>query len=185
MAKLKIFLIALVAMVVALVGQSSLAYYQTIGKSTNVITSGNIRFVIHETTEDGNEFPEEGVYIMPGDIVSKKVTFENICTHPFYLRVKPVYGVDSVDLSAEDCFKLNINEENWTYYDGWYYYNSEVNPNETTAHIFSHVEILGSKINNTYLGKTLMLTVKAQAVQSENNPLTDGKTYTALGWPME
>jgi len=31
----------------------------------------------------------------------------------------------------------------------------------------------------------LTLTVNVQAVQSENNPITDGKTYTASGWPAE
>ena len=96
-----------------------------------------------------------------------------------------VYGVDSKELSAEDCFKLNINDEHWEWYDGWYYYKGIVNPEETTPHVFSHVEMVGKKINNSYIGKTLTLTVKAQAVQSENNPITDGNTYTASGWPKE
>ena len=28
--------------------------------------------MIHEMTDQGTEFPEEGVYIVPGDVVSKK-----------------------------------------------------------------------------------------------------------------
>ena len=183
--KLKIFIVTLVAILVTMMGQASLAYYSTVGKATNVVTSGNIQFIIHETTDQGKEFPKEGVYIVPGDIVSKKVTIESDCNHPFYLRVKMVYGVDSQELTAEDCFKLNINEENWELHDGWYYYKGIVEPNETTPYIFSHVEIVGSKVDNSYLGKTLTLTVKAQAVQSENNPITDGNTYTASGWPKE
>lgn len=183
--KIKIFVVALVASMIALISTSTLAYYSTVGKATNVVTSGNIQFIIHETTDQGTEFPKEGVYIIPGDIVSKKVTIESDCNHPFYLRVKMVYGIDSQELTAEDCFKLNINEENWVLHDGWYYYTNIVNPGDTTPHVFSHVEIVGSKVNNSYLGKTLTLTVKAQAVQSENNPITDGNTYTALGWPQE
>ena len=183
--KLKIFIVTLVAILVTMMGQASLAYYSTVGKATNVVTSGNIQFIIHETTDQGKEFPEEGVYIVPGDVVSKKVTIESDCTHPFYLRVKMVYGVDSQELTAEDCFKLNINEEYWELHDGWYYYKGIVEPDETTPYIFSHVEIVGSKVDNSYLGKTLTLTVKAQAVQSENNPITDGNTYTASGWPAE
>ena len=58
-------------------------------------------------------------------------------------------------------------------------------PGEMTPDVFSHVEMVGSKIDNSYLGRTLTLTVKAQAVQSENNPITDGNTYTASGWPKE
>lgn len=183
--KLKITAVALIALVLTFMGQSTLAYYSTVGRATNVVTTGNLQFIIHETTESGTEFPKGGVYITPGDIVSKQVSIENDCKHPFYLRVKVVYGVDSQELSAEDCFKLNINEEYWELHDGWYYYKGIVEPGETTPNVFSHVEIVGSKVNNSYLGKTLQLTVTAHAVQSENNPISDGNTYTASGWPKE
>ena len=144
--KIKIFVVALVAALMAFVSTSTLAYYSIVGKATNVVTSGNIQFIIHETTDQGMEFPREGVYIVPGDIVSKKVSIESDCEHPFYLRVKMVYGVDSQELTAEDCFKLNINEEYWEFYDGWYYYKEVVDPGETTPDVFSHVEIVGSKV---------------------------------------
>ena len=184
--KLKIMLIALAAAALTLISQESLAYYTTVGTATNVVTSGKIQMVIHEKTDSGEAFPTNGVYITPGDVVSKQVTVENICTHPFYLRVKMVYGVDSQELSAEECFKLNIDPEKWLLHtDGWYYYTGIVEPGETTPHVFSHVEIVGSKVDNRYLGKTLKLTVQAQAVQSEHNPIQDGKTYTASGWPAE
>jgi len=183
--KLKIFVVSLVAAMMAFISTSTLAYYQTVGKATNVVTSGNIQMMIHEMTDQGTEFPQEGVYIVPGDVVSKKVSIESDCEHPFYLRVKMVYGINSQELSAEDCFKLNINEAHWQWHEGWYYYKGIVNPGETTPNVFSHVEIVGSKVDNSYLGKTLTLTVKAQAVQSENNPLTDGNTFTASGWPAE
>ena len=183
--KIKIFVVALVATLMTFISTSTLAYYSTVGKATNVVTSGNIQFIIHEMTDQGKEFPKEGVYIVPGSRVSKRVSIENDCNHPFYLRVKMVYGVDSQELTSEDCFKLNINEEYWELHDGWYYYKGIVEPGKTTPDVFSHVEIVGSKVDNDYLGKTLTLTVKAQAVQSENNPITDGNTYTASGWPKE
>lgn len=183
--KLKIVTAALLAVILTFFVQSTLAYYSTVGNATNVVTSGNIRFIIHETTDQGTAFPTEGVYVVPGDVVSKKVTIENDCEHPFYLRVKMVYGIDSQDLPFEECFKLNINEQDWELHDGWYYYKDIVSPAEMTPQVFSHVEIVGSKVDNSYIGKTLTLTVKAQAVQSENNPITDGNTYTASGWPTE
>lgn len=183
--KLKFLAIAFAAIVFTFLTPSTLAYYSTVGKATNVVTSGNIQFMIHELTDQGTEFPKEGVYIVPGDIVSKKVSVENICEHPFYLRVKIVYGIDSQELSTEDCFKLNIDETNWQYVDGWYYYKGVVNPGETTPDVFSKVEIVGSKVDNDYLGKTLKLSVVAHAVQSENNPVEGTDTYTASGWPQE
>lgn len=183
--KLKIIAVCLLASLVSILSTSTLAYYALIGKATNVVTSGNIEFAIHETTDQGTEFPREGVYIIPGDIVSKRVTIENVCTHPFYLRVKVIYGVSSEELTAEECFKLNISDEHWELRDGWYYYKGVVEVGQTTPSVFSHVEIVGSELDSSYIGKTLTLTVKAQAVQSENNPITDGNTYTAMGWPAE
>lgn len=183
--KLKFFAIAFVAIVITFLTQGTLAYYSTVGRATNVVTSGKVQFIIHEKTDSGTEFPKEGVYIIPGDIVSKKVSIESDCEHPFYLRVKIVYGVDAKELSAEDCFKLNINNEFWEMHDGWYYYKGIVNPHETTPNVFSHVEIVGSEVDNSYIGKTLTLSVVAQALQSENNPIEGTNTYMALGWPQE
>ena len=183
--KLKFLTIAFIAIVLTFNTQGTLAYYSTVGKATNVVTSGNIQFIIHEKTDQGTEFPEQGVYIVPGDIVSKEVSIESDCEHPFYLRVKVVYGVDSQELSADECFKLNINEEYWQLVDGWYYYKGIVKPGETTPNVFSHVEIVGSKVDNNYLGKTLTLSVVAHAVQSENNPVNGTDTFAASGWPQE
>ena len=183
--KLKIAVIALAAILLTFCTQASLAYYTTIGRATNVVTTGDIRFIIHETTDQGTPFPEEGVYIVPGDIVSKQVTIESDCEQPFYLRVKLVYGVDGTALSAEECFRVNINEAHWQLVDGWYYYKGVVEPRQTTPHVFSQVEIVGSEVDNSYLGKTLTLSVVAQGVQSVHNPVNGTNTYEASGWPAE
>lgn len=183
--KIKITVVALIAVLLTLMSPITLAYYTNVGTATNVVTSGNIQFIIQEKTDQGTDFPKEGVYIVPGDVVSKQVYIESDCEHPFYLRLKIVYGVDSQELSSEDCFKLNINGEHWELHDGWYYYKGIVEPGESTPNVFSHVEIVGSKVDSNYIGKTLSLTVRAQAVQSENNPLADEHTYSASGWPKE
>lgn len=183
--KSKIAAAALIAILLTLFTYSTIAYFSTSGVATNVVTSGNISFRVHESTYNNDPFPEEGVVILPGDVVKKEVTVENVCDHPFYLRVKLDYSVNDTRLTADDCFALDINTAAWEYHDGWYYYKNIVKPNKTTPELFSHVEIVGDKVDNSYIGKTLTLNVVAQAVQSEHNPLTDGHTYTALGWPAE
>ena len=61
--KLKTATIALIAVILTFFSQGTLAYYSTVGKATNVVTSGNIQFIIHEKTDAGTDFPKEGVYI--------------------------------------------------------------------------------------------------------------------------
>ena len=182
-AKSRLLLIALAAIVLTVLTQPTLAYYTTIGKVTNVVTSGDIQLKIHEKTADGSDFPAEGVYIIPGDIVSKRVSVENVCVHPFYLRVKLVGGSTNEALSADDCLKLDIDTQNWTYMDGFYYYNRILQPGETTPPLFTQVEIVGSKVDQTHVGSALSLTVNAYAVQSENNPAEH--PWEASGWPAE
>ena len=58
-------------------------------------------------------------------------------------------------------------------------------PAEMSPEVFSHVEIVGSKVDNRYIGKTLTMTVKAQGVQSENNPIKDNNYELVGGWPQE
>lgn len=182
-AKSRLLLIAFVAIFLTILTQPTLAYYTTIGKATNVVTSGGIRLQIHEKTADGSEFPKEGVYVIPGDIVSKQVTVENVCNHPFFLRVKLVSGTTNEALTPDDCLKLDIDTVNWTYKDGYYYYNQILQPDETTPALFTQVEIVGSQVDQTHIGSTLRLTVNAYAVQSENNSAEH--PWEASGWPAD
>lgn len=182
-AKARLLLIAFAAILMTVLTQPTLAYYTTIGKATNVVTSGDLQLRIHEKTADGSDFPAEGVYIIPGDIVSKQVSVENVCSHPFYLRVKLVSGATHEALTAEDCLKMDIDTVNWTYMDGYYYFNRILQPGEITPTLFTQVEIVGSKVDRSHIGSTLSLTVNAYAVQSENNPAQH--PWLASGWPAD
>ena len=182
-AKTRLLLIAMAAILLTVLTQPALAFYTTIGKATNVVTSGNIRLKLHEKTADGSDFPEEGVYVIPGDLESKRVSVENVCDHPFYLRVRLVSGTTNEALTPEDAMRIDFNTENWTFEDGYYYYNRVLEPSEMTEPLFTQVEIVGSRVDQTHIGSTLHLTVNAYAVQSENNPAEF--PWDASGWPAE
>ena len=182
-ARARLLLIALAAIVATVLTQPTIAYYTTIGKTTNVVTSGDISLQIHEKTADGSDFPAEGVYVIPGDIVSKQVSVENVCNHPFYLRVKLVSRTTNDAAEAEDFLEMDIDHSNWSYVEGYYYYNHVLQPGECTAALFTQVEIVGGKIDRTHIGSTLSLTINAYAVQSENNPAEF--PWDALGWPVD
>jgi len=181
MKKKIIALIACVAAVLALLSGTSLAYYTVTEISTNVITSGSVSVAVHETTADGKAFPTEGVAILPGDTVSKIVRFENTGTAPLYLRVVLEKGVANSTLSAEDCLDINLNSDYWTYRDGYYYYNSPVNPNGFTEPMFTEVHFDGAAIGNDYIGKIFTLDITAYAVQTAHNGAT---VWDAQGWPQ-
>ena len=179
--KFMMCMLALAASLVTLLTQETVAYYTVSGAATNVITSGDIKMEIIEKMGD-QDFPEEGVYVMPGSTIAKKVTVANIGNHPFWLRVKLENGIDDDSLSA-DLFELDLNLDDWTAgNDGFYYYNKPVQPGAVTEKLFTQVKIAGS-MDTSYLDKTLTLTVKAYAVQSENNPATS--PMNVLGWPTE
>ena len=180
--RLRTFVIALAAVVATLFSQSTLAYYATSGTATNVITSGNINMKIVEKMNGGADFPEEGVYILPGSIVSKIVTVANTGLHPFWLRVRLTNGISNEALSA-DVFDLDINTKDWIVGDdGYYYYGTILQPGAATERLFSQVRIAGD-IGNSYAGENLTLTVSAFAVQSENNPADS--PLEVVGWPAE
>lgn len=182
-AKSRLLLIAIATIVLTVLTQPTLAYYTATGIATNVVTSGDIRLMIHERTADGSDFPAEGVYVIPGDIVSKQVSVENVCHHPFFLRVKLISSATSEALTPDECLKMDIDTQNWTYMDGYYYYKGILRPGETTPALFTQVEIVGSKVDQTHIGSTLRLTVNAYAVQCENNPAQH--PWDAFGWPAD
>ena len=180
--RLKILFVSAMIIIITLLLQGTLAFYSTTGVATNVVTSGRIKFIILEKTADSLDFPEHGVTVIPGDTVSKKVSVMSACEHPFYLRIKPVYGIGgSNETLSSDVFKLDVDTQNWIEKDGWLYYKDIVEPNATTSEVFTEVHIVGEKVDNTYIGKALTITISAQAVQSENNPAAT--PWEALGWP--
>lgn len=177
--KIQLLMIALAMILTTLLSQETVAYYTAAGVATNVVTSGSIRMRIHEEAADGTAFPEDGVYVEPGDVVSKRVTVENICTQPFHLRVKLLSGVEQSDLSGEDVLDIDLNTAYWTLHeDGYIYYNDILQPGETSEPVFTEVGIIGS---DAYRGETLTLTVTAHATQSKNNPAEH--PWDAAGWP--
>ncbi len=161
----------------------TLAFYSVTGTATNVITSGGIHLKIHEHNGDnGMIFPTGGIQVRPGDKVPKRVAVENTCGQPFYLRIRLTPGVENADLPVDKVFFFVTNVGEWTLHDdGCYYFNRIVQPGEVTNSLFREVEIVREHVGKQYEGKTLTLTVTAEAVQSKNNPAD--YPWNAAGWP--
>lgn len=176
----RLLAICLIATLVALLAVGTYANYTHIGTAVNVITTPGIDLVLNEKMDNGEDFPAEGVNIMPGDIVSKIVTLSNEGTAPCFVRIALEKSVNDDLLSADGCLEMDINTTDWTYSDGYYYYNSILGPDETTTPLFTQVTIVGEAVSNDYMNKELKLDVKAYAVQSDNN---GASALEASGWP--
>ena len=180
--KKKLIAFALAILVIAVFSGTTLAYYTVTGTATNVVTSGNIRLEIHEETDGGRPFPKEGVVVIPGDTVTKQVTVKNACDHPFWLRVELVKSSNEETLSPEEVLQIvDLNREDWTQVGDYYYYNDILRPKNRTEPLFTKVHIAGDKVDQHNIGTALTITVKASAVQSENNPAEH--PWEASGWP--
>lgn len=180
--KKKLSIIFGIIAILAVISVGTLAYFTSEQNAENVISAGNIKLEIHEKTASGEDFPEEGIIVMPGDTVSKIVTVENTGDHPLYLRVKLTEGVSDEALTDDDCLDININRSCWLEKDGYYYYYRALQSGETTEQLFSEVYFDLYNIDNKYLGKHFTLNVAASAVQSENN---GSDVLNAMGWPEE
>lgn len=180
--KKKLSIIFGIIAILAVISVGTLAYFTSEQNAENVISAGNIKLEIHEKTASGEDFPEEGIIVMPGDTVSKIVTVENTGDHPLYLRVKLTEGVSDEALTDDDCLDININRSCWLEKDGYYYYYRALQSGETTEQLFSEVYFDLYNIDNKYLGKYFTLNVAASAVQSENN---GSDVLNAMGWPEE
>lgn len=155
---------------IAMLATGSIAYFTKTQVSENVITAGNIDIRICQTLS-----PEEDMYIMPGD--TKRMVFqaENTGEHPAFVRMEIRPGEEGI-------MEFDINEEYWTYQDGYYYYNKELKAGEKSEPLFTEVYFDGEKLDNGYIGKGVKLDVLLYAVQSENN---GSQPLKAAGWPKE
>ena len=179
--KLRVLIISIALILSTYFSQETLAYYTVGGVADSVVTSGGVKLQIHEETADGTAFPKNGIYVEPGDVVSKRVSIENVSTQPFYLRVKIISGVEQTAMAGEELFNININTADWTRHeDGYIYYNSVLQPGERSTPVFTEVGIAGQE---KFRGETLTLTVTAHATQSKNN--TAEHPWDAAGWPED
>lgn len=171
--------------VLAVLSTGTLAYFTTTVTADNVVTAGDMKLEIHDKNSKGEAFTSEGMIVMPGDKIDEIVTVENTGNHPMYLRVKVTKGVNDEVLAdnVENCLKIDIaNPDEWTFKDGYYYYQDVLKAGEATPPLFENVEIVGMQVDNRYIGKNFNLKISAYAVQSENN---GGTVWDAFGWPAE
>lgn len=183
--------IAAVVVLVALAVMSisgTMAYFTADNIATNVITSGNIKIdlVEMEKTSDGELVPFENKDgVMPGDQISKIVTVKNTGDNPAYIRVavSQIVTLANGQISGEGNahIKCDFNTTDWTYKDGYYYYNEALAAGAETEPLFTTVAF-SAAMGNVFQNCTAKIDVSAFAVQVKNN---GANVFEAAGWPVE
>ena len=189
--KKKLICIAAASVLLICCAAPTIAFITRQTKTENIITFGNVRLQLHETTlnEDNQEieFQEDTeTDITHSDTCSRIVRVENLGEQPIYLRVSlSMEGTqeDGTSFQADEYASYQLNEEDWYYENGWYYYKTELAPHVTSEELMTQVIFNDiSEITEKYPGSKFKLSIDAQGVQSKNN---GGSVSEAAGWPEE
>ena len=180
--KRKILILSVLVICLAMIAAGSLAYYTADTKAHNVITTGSVDIQLNEwANEERTEKFENQTGVMPGKDVTKIVEVKNVGTGSAWVCVQmfvDVYAENGKQLPTEPV-KLDINTTDWTYQDGYYYYNKPLAPGETTEPLFTTVSF-DEQMGNEYQNAKAKIDITAIAVQSANNGET---VLEATGWP--
>lgn len=176
---------ALAIIVVALLAGGTAALFTASATSNSVVTAGNVALELHDrmnTPEGVVDFPENGVDVMPGDVVSKIATVENTGDHPLFARVQISKSATDQTLPFDRGLSIAPDATHWIAGpDGFYYYHRALEPGEETEPLFDKVTVDPDIVDNAFLGHEMSITLTAHAVQSENN---GDDPRSAVGWPQ-
>lgn len=182
--KRKLLILSLLVILAALTAAGTLAYYTDSARTHNVITSGKVNIALLEWANEARTKPfKDKQGVMPGTKVTKIVEVENTGTGAAFVRLrveKNVYGADQKPMDT-DPVSLDFNKTDWTYSEGYYYYNHALEPGKTTVPLFTAVTF-AAEMGNEYQNATAHVKVSAYAVQSANN---GDDPLNAEGWPSD
>lgn len=182
-----IVLIVAVCMLVAL--SFGVTYALIIRENTaeSVITMGDLSISTEQITEDsGTPEPASGdIAIIPGRKNSLIFKVKNEGSLDAYIRVeidKKITLAQGVSGIADpQIINFKINETDWEYRDGYYYYKKPLKSGEKTEPLYTSVSF-DKNLPNMYQDSTAVTNTYVSATQVKNNG-TD--VFNATGWVSE
>ena len=182
--KKKMYVIAAILVVLAILGTGTLAYFTTRVVTHNVITSGDIDIQLVETAiKNGQEvdYVNNSTGLMPGQDHSKIVKVRNTGSNPAWVRLKVQISITDETGKALSDAVLDIDYDTgingaWEEKDGAFYYKQKLDPGNLTKPLFRTVSFLKSA-GDEYQNAKIGIAVQAEGIQYENN------TNYATAWP--
>lgn len=179
--KKKIIVCALLVICLSLIAYSTTAFLTYTETATNVITTGGVDIELLESSSESET--SEGVAVHPATEVAKTVQVKNTGNQSAWLRISVETVItlsQEINATADvSLVSFDINTEDWTEKDGYYYYNQQLLPDEITEPLFTTV-FFSEKMDNTYKNSFATIKVFAYATQVKNNGST---VFEAAGWP--
>ena len=183
--KRKILCLSVIAIMLAILAAGTIAYFTAEGRARNVITTGSVEIELKEWADDNKTEPFKDLEgVMPNTTVTKIAEIKNIGKSDAWIRVKIQKSIElKYDGTPDtDLVELNLNDTDWITDGEYYYYKNALKPGETTTPIFTSVTFKAA-MGNEYQGAKATVDIYAQAVQTANNPATNGDVKTVKGWP--
>lgn len=163
------------------------AYNVSRQKIENYIVFGDLKLKLIENTidENGNEivFDNSAVDVSKTENVSRIVKVENVCDNDMFVRIKlDVTSKNNNDetISLNDHVSFDINNSDWLYKDGYYYYHKILKAGKTTEDLFDNISFDSNAIIADSYNGEVKLDINVEAVQSKNN---GDDVLKAEGWP--
>ena len=186
--KKKILMLTAIVLCLTFASLGTIAYYTAEDEAQNRIVAGDVSIQIVELTdatdENGEPIPFENLTgVMPGAEISKIAMVENTGSNSVYVRVSVEtvieFAQETDEIADLSLVALDFNTEDWTYSDGYYYYNSVLAPGASTEPLFTTVAFAPS-MGNIYQNSTASVNLIAQATKSAKN---GANALEASGWP--
>lgn len=176
--------------IIMLIG-GTYAYFTTEGRVRNSVSASNVKIAINVRDAAGNDMKNKTLIVVPGMSAGRIVTVSNVGREPGWVRVRAVLidegtrkeiGAGGIiqDEGSEVSAAL-VNTDDWTFKDGYFYYNKILAPSETTSALMERLDFAFS-MDNEYAGSEIGFDIHAYATQSKHN---GEKVMEAKGWPAE
>ena len=181
--KKRILCLTVLVICLATLATGTMAYFVAEETAYSVITTGCLYMELKQETADGQPLPEETVMnVVPATAADQVAYVKNKGSVPFFTRVvveKKITPAEGSDAQLDAALvTLNINEDDWTEKNGFYFYKYILQPGQETAPLYTEVGF-APEMGNAYMYAKVEIRVLAQAVQSANN---GADATLALGW---
>lgn len=136
---------------------------EVINSTESTISTGAVDIELKEYNGNNEPFSDDGKIVMPGEEISLVPRVNNLGIE-CYLRMSITYTIKNEKYNELDY--INGNYSTWEYKDGYYYYGSIFNKNDSID-LFNKLSI-PDNLTNKHQGTKVVVHIVVEAIQAKN-----------------